>query len=215
MPSPDRGGAGAAAGAAAAQGRRGPGRPRAEGHDERLIDAALALIDAGEHVTAGRLVERSGVSRAAIYRRWPSLADLVATALDRGREPLVIPTDGDLRVALFGAFVEGLERAVPGYPEARMRRRLVLGLEDRALQRAYWEAHVARRRVATVGALRVGMERGVLRGDLDPEACADLLSGVIYYQIVVRGEPLSQPSAVARCRAAFDVIWRGMEAAPT
>jgi AcrR family transcriptional regulator len=193
--------------------RRGPGRPREDGLDERLVDAALALIDGGEPVTAGRLVDRSGVSRAAIYRRWPSLTDLVATALDRGREAHVIPTDGDLRSALFQAFLAGAERGMPGYPEQRMRRRLVLGLEDRALQRAYWEAHVARRRDSTIGVLRAGIARGVLRADIDLEACADLLSGVFYYQLVVRGEPMSDPAVVERCREALDVIWRGMAAA--
>ncbi|MER7797289.1 TetR-like C-terminal domain-containing protein [Microbacterium sp. NPDC096154] len=197
--------------AAARQGRRrGPGRPRAEGIDERLIAAALALIDAGEPVTAGRLVDRSGVSRAAIYRRWPSLTDLVATALDSGRDPHDIPTDGDLRAALYDAFLGGAERGMPGYPEERMRRRLVLGLQDRVVQRAYWDAHVARRRVSTIGVLRAGVERGILRSDVDLEACADLLSGVFYYQLVVRGASLADADVIARCRAAFDVIWQGM-----
>ena len=192
--------------------RRGPGRPRAEGLDERVVAAALELIDAGEPVTAWRLVERSGVSRAAIYRRWPSLTELVATALDRGREPHIIPSDGDVRAAVFESFLGAAERGLPGYPEERMRRRLVLGLEDRALQRAYWEAHVARRRVATIGVLRAAVGSGLLRDDLDLEACADLLSGVFYYQLVVRGDSLADPSAVARCRAAIEVVWRGMEA---
>ncbi|WP_309069619.1 TetR/AcrR family transcriptional regulator C-terminal ligand-binding domain-containing protein [Microbacterium sp.] len=198
------------AGVAGAAGRRGPGRPRREGVDERLIAAALELIDAGLPVTAAQLVARSGVGRAAIYRRWPSLTELVATALDEGRSTHAIPTDGDLRQALYDSFIGTVERGPAGYPEQRMRRRLILGLEDRHLQRAYWEAHVVRRRVSTIAALRAGVERGILRGDLDLEACADLLSGVFYYQLVVRGAPLTEPEAIARCRAAIDVIWRGM-----
>ncbi|WP_238439484.1 TetR/AcrR family transcriptional regulator [Microbacterium sp. JZ31] len=197
-------------GVAEAAGRRGPGRPRREGVDERLITAALELIDAGQPVTAAQLVTRSGIGRAAIYRRWPSLTDLVASALDEGRSAHTIPTDGDLHQALYDSFIGTLERGSTGYPEQRMRRRLILGLEDRRLQRAYWDAHVARRRVSTIGALRAGVERGVLRADLDLEACADLLSGVFYYQLVVRGAPMDEPEAIARCRAAFDVIWRGM-----
>ncbi|KQZ11811.1 transcriptional regulator [Microbacterium sp. Root53] len=191
---------------------RGPGRPRAAGLDERVVAAALELIDAELPVTAGRLVERSGVSRAAIYRRWPSLADLVAAALDRGREPLEIPIDGDLRSAIFESFLGGAERQPSTYSDERMRQRLRLALADRALQRAYWDAHVSRRRVATLTALRAGIDRGVLRDDLDVEACVDLLGGVFYYQLVVRGVPMTDADALARCRAAFDVVWRGMAA---
>ena len=44
--------------------RRGPGRPRDEDLDAQILDATLALIDAGEPVTVGRIVARSGVSRA-------------------------------------------------------------------------------------------------------------------------------------------------------
>lgn len=194
--------------------RRGPGRPRVESLDERLLEATLALIDAGEPVTASRLVERSGVSRAALYRRWPSLTDLVAIALDRGRDAHRIPTDGDLRQALFDAFLGGAERGMPDYPEQRMRRRLVLGLEDRALQKAYWDAHVVRRRTSTIALLRAGVDRGILRADVDVEAAADLLSGVFYYQLVVRGVSMTEPEAVARCRAALELIWRGMAVDP-
>ena len=176
------------------------------------MEAALALIDAGEPVTAAKLVQLSGVSRAAVYRRWPSLTDLVATALDRGRDAHVIPIDGDLRAALHDAFLGGYDQRMAGYPEARMRRRLALGLADPVLQRAYWDAHVARRRVSTIAVLRAGVEQGLLRADTDFEACADLLSGVFYYQLVVRGVSLTDAEALARCRAAFEVIWRGMSA---
>lgn len=194
--------------------RRGPGRPRADGIDERVIDAALELIDAEQPVTAGRLVERSGVSRAAIYRRWASIADVVAAALDRGRESLVIPVHGDLRAAIAESFLGGAERHQGTYSDERMRQRLRLALADRGLQRAYWDAHVSRRRAATEAALCAGVERGVLRDDLDIAACVDLLGGVFYYQLVVRGVAMTDAAAVARCRAALDVVWRGMQPDP-
>ena len=190
---------------------RGPGRPRDERIDEQLLAAALTLIDANEEVTAARLVERSGVSRAALYRRWPSLAALVSAALDVGREvPPEIPTDGDLREAILGSILGALESGPGDYPEERFRQRIRLVMADRELQRAYWSSHVARRRAPLVRAIRAGVERGVLRPGLDPEACFDLIAGVFYYQIVVRGESLTDPGTRERCRAALEVAWRGM-----
>ena len=82
--------------------RRRPGRPRDEDIDGQIVAATLEIIDAGEEVTVSRVVARSGVSRAALYRRWPSLTTLIAAALDVGRMvPPEYPDDVDLRDALF------------------------------------------------------------------------------------------------------------------
>jgi hypothetical protein len=62
--------------------------------------------------------------------------------------------------------------------------------------------------------LRTGIERGLLRTDLDVEACFDLLAGVFYYQLVVRGVPFEDAGARARRRSALEVAWRGMQSDP-
>ncbi|GAA1721342.1 TetR/AcrR family transcriptional regulator [Isoptericola hypogeus] len=190
-------------------GRR-PGRPRAEGHDERILDAAVALLERGEEVTVTRVVERSGVSRAALYRRWPSMTDLVAEALDRGREPYAIPLTGDLLENLLAAFSPAAQAAGRSYPEERFRLRMRLAMTDRRLAQAYWRSHVARRRGALVAVLQAGIERAILRPDVDVDACIDLINGVFYYQYVVRGVALDDPGTTARCHEAVRVAWRGM-----
>lgn len=194
--------------------RRGPGRPRDEDLDAQLIDATLRLIDDGEQVTLSRVVERSGVSRAALYRRWTSLTNLVAAALDVGRTvPPELPYDGDLRAAIM-ASLTGTQGTLAGYPEERFRHRISLAMSDRALQKAYWESHVSRRRGVVERTLQRAIDRGELRPDLDPATCFDLLAGVIYYQLVVRGDRLSDPVVMRRCTDAFDIAWRGMAACP-
>ncbi|MGF6824638.1 AcrR family transcriptional regulator [Microbacterium sp. ZKA21] len=194
--------------------RRGPGRPRDEDIDGQIIAATLALIDAEEDVTVTRIVTRSGVSRAALYRRWPSLTALIAAALDVGRTvPPAVPTDGDLREAVFTALL-GAPSSVTaaGYSEVRFRQRIRLVMGDRTLQKAYWNSHVSRRRVPIENAFRAGIERGILRADLDVEACFDAIAGAAYYQIVVRGDGMDAPGARERLHAAFEVVWRGMQA---
>jgi AcrR family transcriptional regulator len=203
----------AGAGVVVEPARRRPGRPRAAGHDERILAAAVELVESGEEVTVGKVVERSGVSRAAIYRRWPGMTDLVAAALDNGREPYDISLDGDLLANLLAAFTPDAHPAAGGYSEERFRLRLRLALTDRRLAQAYWRSHVARRRPGLEAVLRAGIERGELRDDLDLDACMDLLTGVVYYQYVVRGESLDDPQVVRRCREAIRVAWHGMRAA--
>ncbi|MFI8524135.1 TetR/AcrR family transcriptional regulator [Promicromonospora sukumoe] len=193
---------------------RGPGRPRAQGHDERIVDAAVELLDRGEEITVSRVVELSGVSRAAIYRRWPSMTDLVATALDRGRAPHTIPLEGDLLQNVLDAYTTAPATTRETYSEERFRLRMRLAMSDRKLAQAYWRSHVSRRRGGMVAVLRAGIERGVLRPDLDLDACIDLVNGVFYYQFVVRGVTLDDPEALARCREGIRVAWRGMSVEP-
>lgn len=196
--------------------RRGPGRPRTAGHDERVLDAVVDLLDRGEEVTVNRIVELSGVSRAGIYRRWSSLTELIAAALDRGREPYVISLEGDLLENLLRTFLQQtgrsrpLRAAGPDYPEQRFRLRLRLALSDRSLARAYWAAHVSVRRAGLEAVLREGIRRGELRDDLDIDACMDLINGVFYYQYVVRGVSFDDVVARARCAEAIRTAWRGL-----
>jgi AcrR family transcriptional regulator len=192
--------------------RRGPGRPRDDELDAQILDAALALIDAGEEVTVARIVARGGVSRAALYRRWPSLTALIAAALDVGRTvPAGIPLEGDLREAVFAALLgdDGLA-STGGYSELRFRQRIRLVMADRALQKAYWSSHVARRREPLERAFRVGRDRGILRADLNIEACFDAIAGACYYQIIVRGDSFDDPATRTRVRASLELVWRGM-----
>jgi AcrR family transcriptional regulator len=196
--------------ASVVSGRR-PGRPRVEDLDAQILNATLELIDAEEEVTVSRIVTRSGVSKAALYRRWPSITLLIAAALDVGRTvPANLPEGGDLREALFGVMLGELDTNVAAVPEARFRHRIRLVMADRALQKAYWSSHVVHRRVPMETALRSGVERGILRADLDVEAAFDAIAGVFYYQVVVRGDSFIDLGLQTRTRAALDMIWRGM-----
>jgi AcrR family transcriptional regulator len=175
------------------------------------VDAAIELLERGEEVTVSRVVEVSGVSRAAIYRRWPSMIDLVAAALDRGREPYAIPLQGELLENVLSTFTARPELAGGDYSEHRLRLRMRLAMTDAKLAQAYWRSHVSRRRAGMTAVLQEGIRRGELRPDIDQDACIDLMNGVFYYQFVVRGVSLTaDPAAAERCREALRVAWRGM-----
>ncbi|HJC60560.1 MAG TPA: TetR/AcrR family transcriptional regulator [Candidatus Dietzia intestinigallinarum] len=189
----------------------GPGRPPEPGHDEKIIQATLRLIDQDKPVTVNAVVAGSGVSRAALYRRWNSLTDLMADALNHGRATPEVDITDDLKRTLLEMLFERLDEARGmGYPQRRFRKRLELVMADRDLQWAYWNSHVTRRRHGMIEALRAGVDRGEFRADLDVESALDAMLGVIYYQLVVRGADLADPETEQRCRQAFDVIWRGM-----
>ena len=190
--------------------QRRPGRPRDTALQERAIQAVIDLIDAGRAVTAGEVVERSGVSRAALYRRWETLNELIAAALDVGRVVVQPPEHLATRAALRYGFPTPEQLQSAPLPEGRIRQRLLLALTDPDLQHKYWEAHVSRRRKPLLAILQRAQNAGEVRADVDLEATLDLLSGVYYYQIVARGADLGDPATLKRCGAAMDIIWDGI-----
>lgn len=66
-----------------AAGRAALGRPRDEQLTMRLLDSALDLLveEGFEHVHPEALAARTGAGKGSIYRRWPTMADLVAEGL--------------------------------------------------------------------------------------------------------------------------------------
>ena len=192
---------------------RRPGRPRDTELQERVLVAVNELIDEAATITVSAVVERSGVSRAAIYRRWETLDKLTAAALDVGRMVVRPPEGLPVREALKYGFPTPGKGRVGAFPEDRLRQRLLLALADIDLQREYWRGHVSQRRVPLLELLERGREQGEIRADADLEAALDLLSGVFYYQVVVRGESLANPETLERCNAAMDIIWSGISVA--
>lgn len=193
---------------------RGPGRPRHTDLDARILASVRDMIDRGEEVTLRSAVAASGASRAALYRRWPTLKSLIAAALDEGRESLNVPET----VESAEAFVEALlhtYRLQGHFPLERFRARLRLGLEDAELQEIYWQAHVARRREPVAALLSQAVQKGILREDLHIDAVIDALSGVFYYQVVARGVDIADEAVQARCRAALEILVVGMLRTPS
>lgn len=190
----------------------GPGRPREREYRQKIIDAALRLIDAEKPVTINALVIESGVSRAAIYRRWSSVTLLIAEALDIGRPAYEVDVSGDPKEVMKNILFDRSDQAREAYTQRRFRKRVEIVMIDRDVQMAYWRKHVSKRRQAEAKALQAGIDRGLLRADLNIEAALDALNGIFYYQVITRGVSNYEPDVIARCEDAFDLVWRGMEA---
>lgn len=190
---------------------RRPGRPRVEGLEERVVAATAALLlesPDGSSPTVTEIVHRSGVSRAAIYRRWQAREQIVAEALDSVRDNTPVTVTGDLEADLLDAYrppADGDDRF-----DHLVRKRLVLALGDSSLQQEYWTAHVSRRRRGMVEAVRRAIETGQVRPDVDVDAAIDLVAGVYYYQVVVRGGSLRDADVHERVCAAIRIACRGL-----
>ena len=81
---------------------RRPGRPRSAAVDAAIIDAALRLLatEGYARMSVDRVAAEAGVSKAAIYLRYRSKADLATAALAHLREAGEADPSGDLRADL-------------------------------------------------------------------------------------------------------------------
>jgi AcrR family transcriptional regulator len=152
------------------------------------------------------VAERAGVGKAAIYRRFRSKDELVASVIGGlvSRE-ISIPdtgsTERDLRVlmdeavALYRGSVAG--RVMPALVEAMHR--------DSDLGRAVRERFLAGRRAALAAVLQRGIERGDLDPELDVELTLDVLGGPLFYRLLITGGPLDDGLAAG----VVDLILKG------
>lgn len=189
-----------------------PGRPKDEAIDERIIAATLKLIDTDQPITVKAVVQASGVSRSALYRRWNSINDLISSILGIGHYDIALASETGHKEAiieyLLGPSFQGNDGA---FTIQRFRKRVEMVMADPELQQSFWNSNVRRRREAIAKVLRDAQDKGLICVDLNLDACIDAMIGVFYYQTVVRGEFFSNPETEQRCRAAIDVMWQGME----
>ena len=165
------------------------GRPRSKEFDESILAATLEL--AGEVGIKGmsmdELAQRAGVSKATIYRRWPSKEILVLHALQSAMRPL---DDVDT-----GSVVEDLRQCL-GQMIARMSTKdrmndvlphlVEMATHDAALRSAV-DDYVQNRRVPVRHVLERAVGRGELAVDTDTETLIDALLGPVIYRRLLSG----------------------------
>ncbi|MFI2241516.1 TetR/AcrR family transcriptional regulator [Streptomyces chrestomyceticus] len=156
---------------------RAPGRPRSREADEAILAAALdLLIERGAGwASIEQVARRAGVTRATVYRRFPTLTDLLVCAVEweyRDVDPGSMDwPDIDSMVTAWAGHL--------GRPRARkLIRRLYSTVDDLPeLLYAYHKAHGSHRGLAVRTTLERARAAGQLPPDSDPEILQQMLSG--------------------------------------
>jgi AcrR family transcriptional regulator len=166
------------------------GRPRSTEVDDAILDAAVVEYAAGglEGMSVDAVAARAGVSKATIYRRYPSKVDLVIAAATYLCVEHSVPVDtGTLR----GDLVQTLENLRDLLVDPVMgvaKRRLVSdAMQNDDLARAH-RGLVLQRREAVLEMLRRAVARGELRTDADLELATDELGAPLFYRHMLMHE---------------------------
>lgn len=175
------------------------GRPRSAAAERAILDAVVALLEAGEPL-AGLSIERiartAGVGKATIYRRWSGKEELFVDVLRaiEPPDPTVSGTAGldDLRLLL-----ESLRRRGLAQRSSVLLHNVFAQMKSHP---KLWEAYhctvIGPRRAAMLAAVRRAVEAGELRDDLDIDFMDDLFLGPMLVRTVHRPDaPLPEDLA--------------------
>jgi AcrR family transcriptional regulator len=196
------------------QPRRGRGRPRTPGAEERILDAALE--EYGQHGWSGFTMDgvarRAGVGKSTVYLRWQDkdslLTDAVATrtgalsAVDTGT------LRGDLEELAGNLFRHYLEAAgwaslrivMDGAGATRPLGQFVDAVT--AVQTDYMEPIAAR-----------AIERGEIDVDFSPNVLAELIYGPVVIQMLrvrIEGRRLDEVEIAERCQRLVTLVLEGL-----
>lgn len=172
-------------------------RPRVEGgREEEILDATVAVVaELGyDRLTMDAVATAAKASKATLYRRWSTKAELVVDAISRAKGcPMPEDVDtGSLRGDLIsmscgdGGFTDELPMSVIAGLLTALHR-------DDDLQKAFRERFLAPRQAVT----NKVYERAVQRGEIAPDVDVDLLSVtlpavVIHHAYILGVEPTDE-----------------------
>ena len=170
------------------------GRPRSERAHKAILDAAAELLLARglSAVSMDAVAERAGVSKATIYRWWPTKETLALDALyTEWANVQPDPRDtGSLRGDLLALLLPwaGLVRS---RPYARVIAALLTQVHtDPAFAAEYRQRVVEPRREQARAVFRRAVERGEIPADTDIELAVDLVYGPLWHRLLHGHLPL-------------------------
>ncbi|MFG1664049.1 TetR/AcrR family transcriptional regulator [Streptomyces sp. Y7] len=191
--------------------RRGPGRPRQEHLTAAVLDAVVALV--AEHgmgaLTMDAVAARAGVSKPAMYRRWPTKQDLVIAAAESRIGPLTVPDLGDFRAELRTVLAARMEAyRQPGV--ARLLAGMIGAAAEAGAEPGAYRAYTAR----VMNETRHVLERGVARGDVRPDADLTDATTLVAASLVFRMVGEQRLPDEALVESMVDLIGRAVAARP-
>jgi AcrR family transcriptional regulator len=183
-------------------GKRPPGRPRSEQSRRAILRSTLKLLrkqGGFPDLSIEAIAADANVSKATVYRWWPSKAALVADAFSASSEAeLQFPDTGslvsDMRLQMRRLI--SIFRSERGKVVAAL---LAGGQSDGELLEAFRERFLWPRRRQAYTTLQRGIDRGELSKDADLNLILDSLYGPIYMRFLIRHDELKEDFADQIC----------------
>jgi AcrR family transcriptional regulator len=181
-------------------------RPRSARAHAAVLAATRELLREGglPAATVDAIADRSGVSKATIYKHWPSRTAVAAEAFgDAMSEATPAPDTGTARGDL-AAQVRQVS-AFYASPDGRVFAQLLAAsVSDPEGARFFRDFFLAGRRESTRVIWQRALDRGEGRPDIDVDTAADLLFGGLIYRLLNGNTPLTVANADRLADAALN-----------
>ncbi|WP_306321574.1 MULTISPECIES: TetR/AcrR family transcriptional regulator [unclassified Streptomyces] len=165
--------------------RRGPGRPRQEHVTQAVLEAVVELVaeQGMDALTMDAVASRAGVSKPAMYRRWPTKQDLIIAAAESRVGALAVPDMGDFRAELRAVLTERV-RAYRQPGVGRLLAGVISAAAEAGAGREAFQAYVTRVTSETRHVLERGMARGDVRADAPIVDVTTLIASSLIFRLV-------------------------------
>jgi AcrR family transcriptional regulator len=160
--------------------------------DSELLAVTLQLLQENgyERLTVDEVAATARASKATVYRRWPTKAELVLAAVMQGMSQVAVPPEtGNLRDDLI-QIGETIARQAKSHATT-MRAVLVEASRNPALN-AVMQHQFAERKKMITSVLRQAVERGEIRPEVIDDDLWDLLPGYLVFRAVIQNRPATR-----------------------
>jgi len=170
--------------------RRG-GRPRSDRAHRAILDATREMLveDGFAALRLERVAARAGVAKTTIYRRWRTKEALALELLMELAGPhIAIADSGDTREDLLAAVTNAMRALTETEFGPVIRALLSQIARNRSLGDPFRASVVQGRRDEITKVIERGIARGDLRPDADAEIATELLVGPVYFRLMFGGK---------------------------
>lgn len=169
----------------------GRGRPRDAQIDAAVLEATEEALDTEGYsgVIIEEVARRAGVSKTAVYRRWPNRRHLALAALADRLGRLEAPNTGCTLCDLHECLVL-ITNAFRRLGTGTLAQLIAEGADDAELREQLTEIVLEPPRRAVHRSLFDARRRGDLRDDVDLPLTVDALSSLVFYRLLLGDDPM-------------------------
>jgi len=165
--------------------------------DSELLAVTLHLLQEKgyERLTVDEVAATAHASKATVYRRWPTKAELVLAAVMQGMTQVAVPPEtGNLRDDLI-QIGETIARQAKSHATT-MRAVLVEASHNPALHAVMQHQFAERKKLITT-VLRQAVDRGEIQPEAINDDLWDLLPGYLVFRAVIQNRPATRRTVAA------------------
>jgi AcrR family transcriptional regulator len=167
---------------------RPPGRPRDEAVRDRIREAALQLLEevGFANVTCDAIAQRSGASKATVYRWWPNKAAVLIDAFVESVTPELPFREADTLAEYVTIHLRQFAKVVAGRKGRLLAAVIAAAQNDPEVEAAFLAHWIKPRRSVSRKALQKFKNEGALPEHFDIEQVLDVMYGPLHFLLMVR-----------------------------